>query len=129
VPSSVPDGFNYWNGVYRDGYTNKGQLIGDTVGRDGVMWMVESTYWISPRDKVQVSYRNQHVSPQFILGGGTQNDVRASTNFVLRKNIEVALGVQWERVVMPLLTGTTSPQHNVSGWAGVTFWPEHWQPN
>jgi len=129
VPSSVPDGFNYWNGVYRDGYTNKGQLIGDTVGRDGVMWMAETTYWISPRDKVQVRYRNQHVSPQFILGGGTQNDVRASTNFVLRKTIEVALGVQWERVVMPLLTGTTSPEHNVSGWAGVTLWPEHWQPN
>jgi hypothetical protein len=82
-------------------------LIGDTMGRAGVTWQAWSTYWLSPRDKVQVSYRNQYVSPQFLAGGGTQNDIRGSSNFVLKHNWEVELGVQSERVVMPLLYGST----------------------
>jgi hypothetical protein len=43
----------------------------------------------------------------------------------LKHNLEVELGVQSERVVMPLLTGGLAPKYNVSGWAGVTYWPEH----
>ncbi len=123
--SSAPNGFNYWKEDYRDGYTNKGLLIGDTVGRAGVTWQAWSTYWISARNKVQVSYRNQYVSPQFLKGGGTQNDIRATSSFVLKHNLEVDLGVQSERVVMPLLTGSLAPKYNVSGWAGVTYWPKH----
>ena len=122
---SISNGFNYWNGVYRDGYTNKGLLIGDTVGRAGVVWQAWTTYWISPRDKVQVSYRKQYVSPQFLLGGATQGDIRGTSNFALKHDLEVQLGVQSERVVMPLLTGSLSPKYNVSGWAGLTYWPEH----
>ena len=30
---SITNAFNYWNSSYRDGYTNKGLLIGDTVGQ------------------------------------------------------------------------------------------------
>jgi hypothetical protein len=66
MDSSWPDGDNYWKEDYRDGYTNKGLLIGDTVGRAGVSWQAWSTYWISARDKVQVSYRNQYISPGFL---------------------------------------------------------------
>ena len=122
---SIPNGFYYRNGIYNDGYTSKGLLIGDTVGRAGVTWQAWSTYWISARDKVQVSYRNQYVSPAFLKGGATQNDIRGTSNFVLKRNLEVELGVQSERVVMPLLFGSVSPRYNVSGWAGVTYWPEH----
>jgi Capsule assembly protein Wzi len=122
------NGFNYWNSVYKDGYTNKGLLIGDTVGRAGVAWQAWSTYWISARDKVQVSYRHEYVSPDFLQGGGTQGDIRGTSNFVLKHNLEVELGVQSERVVMPLLTGSLSPRYNMSGWAGVTYWPEHKTP-
>ena len=125
LEGSLPDGTNYWNGVYRDGYTNKGLLIGDPVGRDGVMWQAWSTYWISPRSKVQVSYRNQHVSPKFLQGGGTQSDIQITSVMQLKHHLELELGVQPERYVMPLLTGSRTPQHDVSGWAGVTYSPEH----
>jgi len=37
----------------------------------------------------------------------------------------VELGVQTERYVMPLLTGSRAPQYDVSGWIGVTYHPEH----
>jgi hypothetical protein len=123
--STWPNGDNYWKEDYRDGYTNKGLLIGDTMGRAGVTWQAWSTYWLSPRDKVQVSFRNQYVSPQFLAGGGTQNDIKGTSNFLLKHNWEVVLGVQSERVVMPLVTGSLSPKYNVSGWAGVTYWPDH----
>lgn len=122
---SWPNGDNYWKEDYRDGYTNKGLLIGDTMGRAGVTWQAWSTYWLSARDKIQVSYRNQYVSPQFLAGGGTQNDIRGTSNFLLKHHWEVELGAQSERVVMPLLYGSLSPKYNVSGWAGVTYWPDH----
>jgi len=124
--STISNGFNYWNGIYKFGYTNKGLLIGDTMGRAGVTWQAWSTYWLSPRNKFQVSYRNQYVSPQFVAGGMTQNDIRGTSNFVVKHNFEVVLGVQSERVVLPLVTGSSSPKYNVSGWAGVTYWPDHW---
>jgi hypothetical protein len=100
-------------------------LIGDTVGRAGVEWQAWSTYWISPRDKVQVSYLNHYISPKFLKGGGTQNDLRSVANLQLKHNMEVELGVQSERVVMPLLTGSNAPKYDVSGWAGVRYYPEH----
>jgi hypothetical protein len=100
-------------------------LIGDTMGRAGVTWQAWRTYWLSPRDKVQVSYRNEYVGPQFLAGGGTQNDIRGTSNFLLKRHWKVALGVQSERVVMPLLTNSLLPKYNVSGWAGVTYWPDH----
>ena len=122
---SIREGFNYWNGIYFDGYTNKGLLIGDTVGRAGVSWQAWTTYWISPRNKVQVSYRNRYVSPKWFPGGATQNDFRTTSNLQLKRNLNVELGVQSERLVMPLFTGSTAPKYNVSGWAGVTYNPEH----
>jgi hypothetical protein len=122
---SIFNGFNYWNGVYRDGYTNKKLLIGDTMGRAGVVWQVWSTYWLSARNKVQVTYRHEYVSPQFLPGGATQGDIRGTANLLLRRNFEVALGVQSERVILPLFYGNTSPQNTVSGWFGVTYWPGH----
>ncbi len=122
---SIRNGFNYWNGVYKDGYTNKGLLIGDTVGRAGVEWQAWSTYWISPRSKVQVSYRNHYVSPRFITGGGTQNDIQTTSSLQLKHNLEMELGVQSERYVIPLMTGNRTPQYDVSGWAGLTYYPDH----
>lgn len=119
------NGFNYWKEDYRDGYTNKGLLIGDTVGRAGVSWQVWSSYWLSSRSKVQLSYRNQYTSPQFLQGGGTQNSFRATTQLALKHDLELELGVQPERVRMPILTGNRSPEYDVSGWAGVTYTPEH----
>lgn len=122
---SIRNGFNYWNGVYKDGYTNKGLLIGDTVGRAGVEWQAWSTYWISPRSKVQVSYRNHYISPQFLKGGGTQNDIQTTSSLQLKHNLNLELGVQSERYVIPLLTGNRTPQYDVSGWAGLQYSPDH----
>ncbi len=123
--SSIPNGFNYTKEDYRDGYTNKGLLIGDTVGRAGVEWQAWTTYWISPRSNVQVSYRNHYISPQFLRYGGTQNDFQTTSSVQLKHNLEMELGVQTERYVIPLLTGNRTPAYDVSGWAGLKYSPEH----
>jgi hypothetical protein len=120
-----PNGFNYWKEDYRDGYTNKGMLIGDTVGRAGVSGQVWGTYWLSSRDKIQVSYLHHYISPKFLAGPGTQNVLKATTVVTLKHSIELELGAQSERVIMPVLTGNRTPQYDVSGWAGVKYWPEH----
>ena len=42
-------GFFYWNDRYLDGYTNKGNIIGDaTVGRQGISLRASTTYWAAP---------------------------------------------------------------------------------
>jgi hypothetical protein len=128
VNSSIPIGSNYSNETYKDGYTNKGLLIGDTVGREGVEWQAWGTYWISPRSKVQLSYRNRYISPKFLKGGGTQSDFQTTSSLRLKHNLELELGAQQERYIIPLLTGSRAPQYDVSGWAGITYSPEHKVP-
>jgi hypothetical protein len=127
--SSIPNRFNYWKEDYRDGYTNKGLLIGDTVGRGGVSWQAWATYWLSARSKVQVSYLNHYISPKFFRGGGTQNAFKTSSDLMIKHNLEVELGAQSERIVIPLLTGNRTPQYDVSGWVGVKYTPEHKKRN
>ncbi len=125
VNKTLPNGDNYWKEDYPDGYTNKGLLIGDTVGRAGVEWQLWSTYWISARSKVQVSYRDHYISPEFLKGGGTQNDLQINTGLELRHHLHLELGVQGERYILPVLTGNRLAQHDVAGWAGLTYNPEH----
>ena len=64
------------------------------MGRAGVTWQAWSTYWISPRSKVQVSYRNHYISPKFLNGGGTQNDFQTTASLKLKHNLQMDLGIQ-----------------------------------
>jgi hypothetical protein len=57
--------YNYYNGAYRDSYTNDGHLLGSWVGREGHGVQLWSTYWLSPRNSLQVGYRKAHVDRDF----------------------------------------------------------------
>ncbi len=64
----------YWEIISRQGYTNKGQLFGDWIGREdkgGQAWL---TYHLSGNENVQLAYRHQKASRDFIEGGTTIND-------------------------------------------------------
>ena len=51
--SNVNSGrLNYFNGDYPDGNTNAGNLIGNTVGREGHAIRCWFTYWISPKNTI-----------------------------------------------------------------------------
>ena len=82
--------FNYWNNNYRDGYTNGGNLIGNSVGRDGRAFEGWLTYWLSPRNNLQLFYKKSSVAGDFMPGGGAWQDyaVRNEDAFAVRFLLE-----------------------------------------
>ena len=100
----------YWDAIhYHDAYTNKGSLIGDTVGRWGKAFDVSSTYWHSPRKQVQVGWREQRVSRELIPNGGAQDSVRVRAEWFVQKDMAFSLLAQHERWAFPFLaTGKQS---------------------
>jgi hypothetical protein len=99
----------YYDQHYRDAYTNKGFLIGDTVGRWGKAFDVSSTYWRTPRRWVQVGWREHRVSREIIPSGGAQDSVRVKAVWLVRKEMEISALAQHERWSFPFLaTGKQS---------------------
>ena len=78
----------YTSFFYKDAYTNKGFLIGNTVGRRGSAFDVSSTYWLSPRKRVQVGWHEQSVSKDLIPSGGSQNSLRVQADWLVQKEME-----------------------------------------
>ncbi|MBZ5523748.1 MAG: phosphatase PAP2 family protein [Acidobacteriia bacterium] len=116
--------FVYWELIYHDAYTNKGNLMGSWIGRQGKGTQIWSTYWLSPWSVVQVSYRNGKVSPDFIPGGATQNDFSAGTRLRIRKDIELRTNVQYETWNVPVLAPGRKSDFLTN--VQLTFWPKDW---
>jgi hypothetical protein len=93
----------YTSFFYKDAYTNKGFLFGDTVGRRGTAFDVSSTYWLSPRRSVQVGWREHRVSRSLIPSGGTQDSVRVQADWIVQKQMELSVLVQHEFWTFPFL--------------------------
>jgi len=72
VSTSSGGHFMYFEAIQRQGYTNKGQIFGDWIGREdkgGQAWI---TYHLSGNEWIQVSARNQKAAKDFIAVPGTQ---------------------------------------------------------
>jgi len=75
VKTSNGGRFMYYESIQRQGYTNKGNLFGDWIGREdkgGQGWL---TYHFSGNEWFQVGLRNQKAAKDFIPGGTTLNEV------------------------------------------------------
>lgn len=75
VTNSNGGRFMYWETIQKQGYTNKGMLFGDWIGREdkgGQGWI---TYHLSGNEWIQVGLRNQKAAKDFIPGGTTLNDI------------------------------------------------------
>lgn len=93
----------YWETAYHDLYTNQGNLLGSWIGRDakgGQAWL---TYWLSPKESVQLSYRNAKADASFIPGGTTQNDYSLRLIVRPRRNLELTALTQFEMWKAPVL--------------------------
>jgi membrane-associated phospholipid phosphatase len=115
--------FIYYDGFYHDLYTNKGQLLGNTVGRDGKVYQAWSRYWIGARTHLELGYRHAQVSAKFVPGGGTINDASVSVDLLLHQVWSLNTSVQYEQWQFPILAH--GPQQNVSVSIGMSFLP-HW---
>src|SRR5262249_35064871 len=110
-------GFVYFDARrYLNGYTNNGQLMGNWVGRAGRGGQGWLTYSFSPQTKLQLSYRHQEVSRDFI-GGGRLVDYAASGEARVSRNFGLSASVQYEQWKFPALAATR--QSNVA--ASFTF--------
>jgi hypothetical protein len=113
--------FLYWEQIQKQGYTNKGFITGDWIGREskgGQAWL---TYHLSPSEWIQLSYRNAKAAKDFIPGGTTQNDFAVSARKRIGKQIEVQGSIQYEGWKAPIYQ--PNKQNDVSATAQITWHP------
>ena len=123
VPSAHNMGngqFIYWKGFYHDGFTNEGVLLGNWIGREGTGFQAWSTYWLSPRSKVQVNFRRATVSRDF-LQGGEYTDYGARADLLIRPQLSLDGSVQYEQWDFPLLSPVRNTNFTTS--LQLTYWP------
>jgi hypothetical protein len=112
--------FLYWEQIQKQGYTNKGFILGDWMGREskgGQAWL---TYHLSPNEQIQLSYRNAKAAKDFIPGGTTQNSIEGSVTKRLTKQIEVQGWVQDEGWKAPIYK--PGKQNDLSTAVQVTWY-------
>jgi hypothetical protein len=114
--------FFYAEQVQLQGYTNKGFIMGDWIGREskgGQAWL---TYHLSPQEEIQVSYRNAKATKDFIPGGTTQNLFKVSTIKRIGKDFELRGWVQYEQWKAPIYK--TGAQSDTSIAVQMTWFPD-----
>jgi hypothetical protein len=129
--SGNPD---YWEVVQKQAYTNKGNILGDWIGREakgGQAWL---TYHLSGNEWVDVQYMHKQTPGDFIPGtynsttktygpgGTTQNQFRVDVVKRIHQDIEVYGWFQHERWVAPIYM--PGPQANNTVTVQVTFFPK-----
>lgn len=118
-------GFFYWNVRYLDGYTNKGNIIGNaTVGRQGISLRAESTYWAASDKSIQFGYRSNIVDSMFLQGGNLR-DLYLRSDWSLSRNVSLSSFLQYEYWNFPLL-GAGKKQNDFTASFQLTYWP-HWR--
>ena len=79
----------YYEGVQRQGYTNKGQLFGDWIGREDKGGQVWIAYHMSGNEWIQVGLRDQKAAKDFIPGGTTVKDASFQAVKRLARDFEI----------------------------------------
>jgi protein involved in polysaccharide export with SLBB domain len=104
------------------GYTNNGNLIGDTVGRMGRAIQFWFTYWISPQNALQFTYKHNTVNQRFVPQGGAWQDYSLRHELYLHSGLYVKSQLQYEHISRyPLLF--PGPQRNVTAIVELGFVP------
>ncbi len=120
--SDVSHGAFYWDATWLTGFQNAGHLMGSWMGRQGQGAQAWTTYWFSPRNKLQFGFRHQKVSAQFIPNGGTLTDADVRAEFWARSTFSVSASVQYEVWNYPVIAWTK--QSNVTSSVQLSFWPK-----
>jgi hypothetical protein len=93
---SAGGNYLYTEFIQVQGYTNKGYIMGDAIGREGQGGQVWLTYHLSPREMVQASFRHNKVADDFIPSGTTQNSFDIHVVKRIRGDVELSAEVQHE---------------------------------
>jgi hypothetical protein len=121
---SISGQFVYYDYFYHDLYTNKGNIMGSWIGREGKGVQAWSTYWFSSRSSLQFGYREAKVAKDFIPDGETVNDGSVKATWWLHNDISLSGSVQYEKWLAPILAPT--PQTNWTSSVEFAFYPHSW---
>ncbi len=118
-------GFFYWNTRYLDGYTNRGNIIGNgTVGRQGISLRAQSTYWFASDKTIQFGYRSA-IADSMFLQGGNLRDTFIKSEWSLTPRVSLSSFLQYEWWNFPLLSAGKK-QNDFTASFQLTYWP-HWK--
>jgi Capsule assembly protein Wzi len=117
--------YYYYEGVYRDCYLNKRDLMGSWLGREGTGGQAWATYWFNSQSTLQVGYRTLRVSQFFVPQGESQRAAYGELQYRWRDGLALQLLLQAERWNAPALAAT--PQTNVTTQFEVSFSPKSWK--
>ena len=104
------------------GYTNEGNLLGSWIGRDGQGAQVWTNYWFSPKSRLQINFRHQKVSQQFLPGGESLTDFGARGDFWFRNGVAISSSLQCERWLFPAIQ--PGAQRNITASLELRIQPQ-----
>ncbi len=102
VSRSTQGKFTYWEQIQVQGYTNKGFIMGDWMGREakgGQAWL---TYHLSSNEQIQLQYLTKKTPNDFIAGGVTQNSFSIGAVKRIGRDIELQGSLQYEQWKAPI---------------------------
>jgi hypothetical protein len=121
---SVSDGglFNYWETIQKQGYTNKGNIMGDWIGREGKGGQVWLTYQLSGDEWVQLEYLRKKTAKDFVPDGTTQNQFKVSVVKRVGHDLELNSWFQYEGWKAPVYK--TGLQKDTTVAVQLTWFPK-----
>jgi Capsule assembly protein Wzi len=114
--------FAYWEVIQVQGYTNKGNIMGDWIGREAKGGQAQLTYHLSGNEWIQFQYLNKKVPKDFVPLGTTQNQYTASVVKRFGEDVEVKAWVQYEGWKAPAYK--TGYQSDTVGTFQLTWYPK-----
>jgi len=122
ITNSYGGRFMYYESVQVQGYTNRGQLFGDWIGREdkgGQAWI---TYHLSGSEWLQIGARNQKAAKDFIPGGTTLNDLSLQVVKRLGRSFELKGDFAYEHWKAPVYL--SGQQAVTTTTVQLTWFPE-----
>lgn len=119
--NSVNGNFLFYEGVQRNGYTNRLFVLGDPIGREakgGNAWL---TWHRKPEEEFQLEYRTVKVAKDLVPGGTTQHDAVAHVRVRPFPTVELEGSVQEEFFKGPAVT--PGPRQSASATFQIRFYP------
>lgn len=114
-------GFFYYDSTWITGYQNSGNLLGSWIGRGGQGAQAWSSYRFTPKDKLELSYRHQKVSNQFVPDGGTLADADLRADFWMGSLFSLSASVQYEAWTFPVIA--SNRRRDVATMVQLAVWP------
>ena len=120
-PESESGNFLYAEYIQKQGYTNRNQIIGDWIGREGKGGQAWLTYHLRADELVQLEYRTAKAATDFIPGGTTQQSL--AMNLVLRPRPDLEVQVSTEAQLWRAPLVATGTQRAFLGTLRLQYFP------